>query len=88
MDPPIHSAEIRVEGRIVSTMNPRMDYDEVELRAIRDGRRISIFLCRATATDQRAALELDDWICEIREPERRGRADISLPGAGGPPAVG
>lgn len=71
----------------MSTMNPRKDYDEVELHAIRDGRRISIFLCRATATDQRAALELDGWFCEIREPERDGRADVSLRGSGEQPAV-
>jgi hypothetical protein len=69
-------------------MNPRGNYDEVELRAVRDGGQINIFLCRATAKDQRAAFELDGWICEFRELERDGRADASSRGSGDPPAVG
>jgi hypothetical protein len=69
-------------------MNPGEDYDEVELRAVRDGRQISIFLCRATAKVQRAALELDGWTCEIREHGREGRTHASLRGARDHPAAG
>jgi hypothetical protein len=69
-------------------MNPGEDYDEVELRAVRDGRQISIFLCRATAKDQRAALELDGWTCEIRKHGREGWTHASLRGPGDQPAGG